>query len=47
MKASEIIDCTCVHLQYIQVCNIQADKPKQNETEIYKRASEEYITHAQ
>ena len=27
--------------------NKQADKPKQNETEIYKRASEEYITHAQ
>ena len=27
--------------------NKQADKPKQNETKIYKRASEEYITHAQ
>ena len=27
--------------------NKQADKPKQNETEIYKWASEEYITHAQ
>ena len=27
--------------------NKQADEPKQNETEIYKRASEEYITHAQ
>ena len=27
--------------------NKQADKPKQNRTKIYKRASEEYITHAQ
>ena len=27
--------------------NKQADKPKQNRTKIYKRANEEYITHAQ
>ena len=27
--------------------NIQADKPKQNRRKIYKRANEEYITHAQ
>ena len=27
--------------------NKQADKPKQNKTKIYKRANEEYITHAQ
>ena len=27
--------------------NKQADKPKQNRRKIYKRANEEYITHAQ
>ena len=27
--------------------NKQADKPQQNRTKIYKRANEEYITHAQ
>ena len=27
--------------------NKQADKPKQNKTKVYKRANEEYITHAQ
>ena len=27
--------------------NKQADKPKENKTKIYKRANEEYITHAQ
>ena len=27
--------------------NKQADKPKQNRRKIYKRAHEEYITHAQ
>ena len=32
---------------YKQKNNKQADKPKQNRTKIYKRANEEYITHAQ
>ena len=32
---------------YKQKNNKQADKPKQNRRKTYKRANEEYITHAQ